>query len=73
MSKMKIELTEQEVRTAIADYINNHYNWVNDHVYDDDVKLEIGRSYYQRSMRESTPRESTPVFKKAVITINESE
>ena len=64
---IKIELNEKEVRSAIAEYINNRYNWVNNHVYDEDVKIEVGREYYDRQPGH------TEVFKKAVVTVNERD
>lgn len=64
---IKIELTEADVRTAIAEYINNRPHWVNDqHVYDDNVKIEVGQTYEDRPGGGSTPQ-----FKKAVITVKQ--
>ena len=63
---IKIELNENEVRSAIAEYINNRYNWVNDHVHDEDVKLEVGMVFYDRQPGDR----GTEVFKKAVVTVN---
>jgi len=65
---IKIELTEQDVRKAIAEYINNRPQWVNNqHVYDNDVKLTVGREYHDRQPGDP----GTEVFKKAVITVKD--
>ena len=66
MSKLKIELTEADVRKALAEYINAHYNWVETHVYDEDVKLQVGQQY------DHFDRPSGQVFQKAVITVKQS-
>lgn len=63
---IKIEMNESEVRKAIAEYINNRPHWVNNqHVYDNDVKIEVGREYHDRQPGDP----GTEVFKKAVITV----
>ncbi len=64
---IKLELTEKDVREAIADYVNRiHPHWVNDQKVDPlDVKLEIGTEYYDRQPGHT----GTPVFKKAVVTV----
>lgn len=64
MSTIKIEMTEADVRKAIAEYINAHYNWVEPHIYDDDVKIRVGRQYEDRP-----GGGHTEVFQKAVITV----
>lgn len=63
---VKIELTEADVCTAIAHYINDKPQWVNgQHVYDSDVKLEVGIQYGDRN------EGNYPQFKKAIVTINQ--
>ncbi len=63
---IKIEMNESEVRKAIAEYINNRPHWVNNqHVYDNDVKIEVGKEYYDKQ----PGHPGTDVFKKAVITV----
>ena len=63
---IKLELTEKDVREAIADYVNRiHPKWVNGQEVDPlDVILEVGIQYYDRQ-----PGCDTPVFKKAVVTV----
>jgi len=64
---IKLELTETDVREAIADYVNRvHPNWVDAQPVDPlDVKLEVGTEYHDRVPGHS----GTPVFKKAVVTV----
>lgn len=62
---IKIEMNENEVRKAIAEYINNRPHWVNDqHVYDDNVKIEVDQTYADRPGDIAMPK-----FNKAVITL----
>ena len=67
MSTIKIEMTEQDVREALADYIGRHEPWAGEcYVIDAlDVELEVGKVYHDRQ----PGHDGDPVFKKAIITI----
>jgi hypothetical protein len=65
MSTLKIELSEAEIRKAIAEFVNSQYNWVEPHIYDEDVEFHIGQQY------DHYDRPSGQVLQKAVITVKQ--
>ena len=67
MMTIKVELTEAEVKKAIAHYLNDHPHWVKGQpIFDDDVKIDVGVRYEDRGQG------SYPVFNKAVVTIKQA-
>ncbi len=65
MTTIKIEMNEQEVREALADYIGRQEPWASNEFIDAcDVKLEVEKTFYDRQ-----EMDGEPVFKKAIITI----
>ena len=66
MTTIKIEMTEQDVCEALADYIGRQEPWHSEcYVIDAcDVKLEVEKTFYDRQ-----EMDGEPVFKKAIITI----
>ena len=64
MTTIKIELTEAQVKTAIAHYLNDKPHWVQgQHIYDDDVKIDVGIHYADWGQGDY------PKFNKAVVTL----
>ena len=65
MTTIKIEMTEQEVREALADYVGRQELWAPKKIDALDVELEVGLDHHDRQPGMS----GTPSFKKAIITI----
>jgi len=71
MTTIKIEMTEQDVCEALADYVSRQKPWISQGRIIDplDVKLEVEKTFYDRQ----PGMDGEPVFKKAIITIKNSE
>ncbi len=66
MTIIKIEMNEQEVREAVADYIRRQEPWASIQFIDAiDVELDVGLDYHDRQPGMS----GTASFKKAIITL----
>ncbi|KKL27020.1 hypothetical protein LCGC14_2389370 [marine sediment metagenome] len=66
MTTIKIEMTEEEVREALADYIGRQEPWASIQNIDPlDVELKVGIDHHDRQPGMS----GTASFTKAIITI----
>ncbi len=65
MTTIKIEMTEQEVREALADYVGRCPPWAPKKIDALDVELEVGLDHHDRQPGMS----GTASFTKAIITI----